>query len=39
MATRGNEEVGTHEFSGNGENVERCRFCGGYPFDVQHWTI
>ena len=28
-----------HEFSGDGEYVERCRFCDGYPFDLLHWTI
>jgi hypothetical protein len=29
----------SHEFSGDGEYIERCRSCNGYPFDLQHWTI
>jgi len=30
---------GTHEFCSNDANEMHCRFCGGYPFDLQHWTI
>jgi hypothetical protein len=29
---------GAHEFCPNDTDEIRCRFCGGYPFDLRHWT-
>jgi DNA-directed RNA polymerase subunit RPC12/RpoP len=28
-----------HEFCEGDQDEKRCRFCGGYPFDLLHWTI
>lgn len=28
-----------HEFSEGLADPKLCHYCGGYPFDLQHWTI
>lgn len=29
----------THKFVPCDDDDKRCRYCGGYPFDLLHWTI
>lgn len=29
----------THEFSEGYVDPKLCYHCGGYPFDLQHWTV
>jgi hypothetical protein len=33
------KETQTHEFSEGYVDPKLCYYCGGYPFDLQHWTV
>lgn len=35
----GEDLTQVHEFSEGLIDSKVCNYCGGYPFDLQHWTI